>query len=277
MSRPYPALDENAQAQLLRHTPNLGDRLILRILLDHDEGEEAGAYPGYKTIAGLSGYAPKTVRNRLSALRRAGVIVSRRGRVGRLTSYFVKPPDPSSMSPHARTSTEDSTSPDQGTSRRSGDEIGGPNTSQQRHFDDPAMSRHGGHSMVLEEDSINLERDTKPSTDCRGARAILEAAISALAQNPKTPKEAPLKLKQKAHLGLYPIEDWLSQGIEDVWLREQLTRLCRSATMPVFSLNLFRLDIPEDWQREKAHRAERRTSSVPTTVGESILGAEPGG
>ena len=277
MSRPYPALDENAQAQLLRHTPNLGDRLILRILLDHDEGEEAGAYPGYKRIAGLSGYAPKTVRNRLSALRRAGVIVSRRGRVGRLTSYFVKPPDTSPVSPHARTATEDSTSPDQGTSRRSGDEDEGPDTSQQRPSDDPAMSRYGGHSKVLEEESNNLKRDTKLSTGYQGAKAILEAALSALAQNPKTSKETPVKLKKKAHLGLHPIEVWLSQGIEDDWLKEQLTRLCRSTTMPVFSLNLFRLDIPEDWQREKAHRAERRTSSVPTAVGESILGAEPGG
>lgn len=95
-SRPYPPLSAAEQAALMRDTTNLGDRLLLRVLLDHDGGDSLGSFPGYKLLADLTGWALGTVLNRLSRLRKSGRIQSVRGAVGSNVRYFVAPPVPTS-------------------------------------------------------------------------------------------------------------------------------------------------------------------------------------
>lgn len=91
-ARPAPRLTEEQEAALLRSVRNVGDRLLLRVLLDLDAGGDLGAYPGHQLLGIRTGWEPKTVRNRLSRLRRAGLIVSRRGGSEGLMRYYVMPP-----------------------------------------------------------------------------------------------------------------------------------------------------------------------------------------
>ena len=91
-SRPFAPLAEDEEWGILHALPNTGDRLLVRVLLDFDEGGPLGAYPGYELLAKRTGWSGKTVRNRLSGLRKAGVIVSERGGAQGLTRYYVVPP-----------------------------------------------------------------------------------------------------------------------------------------------------------------------------------------
>lgn len=97
-SRPFPPLTEDEEWEILHVLPT-GDRLLVRVLLDFDEGGPLGAYPGYELLARRTGWSGKTVRNRLSRLRKTGVIVSERGGAQGLTRYYVV----SLMSRDART------------------------------------------------------------------------------------------------------------------------------------------------------------------------------
>jgi hypothetical protein len=90
--RPFAPLSAQEQAALLRDTPNLGDRLLLRVLLDRDQGDDLGAFPGYRLLADLTGWAPKTVLNRLSGLTSSGRVKAIKGGVGTVVRYFVAPP-----------------------------------------------------------------------------------------------------------------------------------------------------------------------------------------
>lgn len=90
-SRPFSPLTEDEEWEILHALPT-GDRLLVRVLLDLDEGGPLGAYPGYELLARRTGWSGKTVRNRLSRLRKAGVIVSERGGAQGLTRYYVVSP-----------------------------------------------------------------------------------------------------------------------------------------------------------------------------------------
>jgi hypothetical protein len=70
-----------------------GDRLILLALRVHDlePDNPEGAYPSYRTIAEFTGLSGKYVRNRLSAMRKDGLIVSEKR--GRLAHYFIISPE----------------------------------------------------------------------------------------------------------------------------------------------------------------------------------------
>lgn len=91
-SRPFPSLTEDEASEVLHALPNTGDRLLVRVLLDFDQGGPMGAYPGYKLIAQRTGWSGKTVRNRLSRLLQTGVIVSERGGAQGWTRYYVVSP-----------------------------------------------------------------------------------------------------------------------------------------------------------------------------------------
>jgi hypothetical protein len=91
-ARLFPPLTSEEEAQLMRELPNSSTRLLIRVLLDHDEGNELGAYPSHETISRLTGWSPKSVRNRIAELRKAGLLKSRRGGAGRLMCYYVTPP-----------------------------------------------------------------------------------------------------------------------------------------------------------------------------------------
>jgi len=143
--RPAPALTAVDAAALMRATRNAGDRLLLRVLIDHDSGEDDGSYPGVRRMAELTGWSEKTVLHRLTKLRKAGRVVSRKHGVGMLVSYFV-------LSPDIPTYRDDGTSRHTGTSRHPDIEGG---------HDIPLTSRHVGHSIL---------RGTT-TTSLRGARA----------------------------------------------------------------------------------------------------------
>ncbi len=90
--RPYPVLGEAQRTELMKHcrgTLSATHALILRVLLDHDGGDELGAYPSHSRICDLTGIeSQKTVRNRIHEMTKAGLITSRRGGVGRLRRYY---------------------------------------------------------------------------------------------------------------------------------------------------------------------------------------------
>jgi biotin operon repressor len=121
--RPCPPLTEEQTFQVLRGLRSPTYKLLVRVLLDHDQGGELGAYPSHRTIALKTGWSEKTVRNRMSELRKMGVIVSQRR--GRYTSYFVVPPkqddngvcDGVTVSRHVGTSTDRPESQASGTHR----------------------------------------------------------------------------------------------------------------------------------------------------------------
>ena len=76
----------------MRQIASAADRLLVRILLDHDEGEPMGAYPSHVRIARLGGWSEGSVRNRILDLKKRGLITGAKIKGnGGYWSYSVRP------------------------------------------------------------------------------------------------------------------------------------------------------------------------------------------
>lgn len=90
--RPFPHISEAEFFALIRKTPRVSDCFLLNVLRTYDPSPDnwMGARPSIKRLVAHTGLSYGYIRNRLSALRRAGAIQVVRG--ARLSRYYIVAP-----------------------------------------------------------------------------------------------------------------------------------------------------------------------------------------